>query len=256
MSKVPDVKKRSYERLHDLREDLLKLKKPKYDLILEFINDFMNIKFESLLHFKNINLDRNNHKFEISLENYRDKLEGNLQIDLSDNNNISNVLSICLETIDYSIHSHKITNSKTQGTRTLSRIYDEIKKDYTGNITASKFLKDLQKEANKKKSDEKKEKKKLVLSFVCDATNLNLSSLSKFKNIDCESIDEDNFENVVNKYKNELEEKLGIEIENTIDVCGILGDCIKCVGFFFKKEKIKNKNKDMQIIMSAIEKSK
>jgi hypothetical protein len=248
MSNTP--KKESYENLREMRSSILKLKQKKYLLILEFINDFSEIKYDSLLEFKNININKINiSKFESSLEKYRYKLEGELEIDLEKKEGICDILKLCTEKIYYSLHIYKLKNEKYNKITQIISIRDVIKKKCT---PQKKITSDLLINFKKETTKKKKEDQKLVLEFINDATNLKLSSINKFNNINIDKINQDEFEKSVNKYKNTLEETLGFDIENTIDICEILENCFKSLGLKYIK-KNKKMNNNIEIIMSIIE---
>ena len=116
--------------MKELKEHTLKKIKPKYDLILDFINKSFNLEIKSLTYLKKYNLaklDMDN--FEKILYDYKYKLEGELSIDIDDIHiDVVKILSDCLSSIDYSIHSHREKNEKTGKIKIFITIINEPKK--------------------------------------------------------------------------------------------------------------------------------
>jgi hypothetical protein len=119
-----------YVFMKELKEHTLKKIKPKYDLILEFINKSFNLELKSLTHLKKYKLaklDMDN--FEKILYDYKYKLEGELSIDIDDIHvDVIKILSDCLSSINYSIHSHREKSEKTGKIKIFITIINEPKK--------------------------------------------------------------------------------------------------------------------------------
>jgi hypothetical protein len=128
-----------YKLMHEEKQNELKLKIPKYNLILEFINKITGSKNDSLKDFKKYNLENiKEDNFEEILEEYRYKLEGELEIDIDNINiNIVKILSDCLESIDYSIIKHKTKNNDNKEIILLT-ILDESKEEIQNKIKEKK----------------------------------------------------------------------------------------------------------------------
>jgi hypothetical protein len=178
-----------YVFMNELKEHTLAKIKPKYDLILEFINKSFNLQIKSLKYFKKYNfskLDMDN--FEKILYEYKYKLEGELNIEIDDLHiNVIKILSDCLDSINYSIHSHK---EKTEEKNLFLTIIDEPKKNQSENknIIPQK-VKEFEKENNKIKKNKKKQILKFVNEFL--ETGEKIKSLTQFENIDISNIDEE-----------------------------------------------------------------
>lgn len=113
-----------YELMHEKKQRELDLKKSKYDLILEFVNKIIDSEIKSLKDFKKIDINKiDMNQFEKIIEEYRYKLEGELEIDIDNINiDIVKILSDCLESIDYSLIKHKIKDNEN---KILLSIIDE-----------------------------------------------------------------------------------------------------------------------------------
>ncbi len=105
--------KPTYVFMKELKEYSLNKIKPKYNLILEFINKSCDLKLKFLKDFKKINLKNINiDYFETILYDYKYKLEGELCIDIDDIHiDIIKILSDCLSAINYSIYVFKKKNN-------------------------------------------------------------------------------------------------------------------------------------------------
>jgi hypothetical protein len=89
-----------YIYMKELREYELHKSQSKYELILEFVNKISDSKFKSLCDFKNIDID----DIDMShFDNYKDKLESELKVKF-DSDKVIDVLSTCVESINYSIY--------------------------------------------------------------------------------------------------------------------------------------------------------
>lgn len=236
-----------YVFLKELKEHTLIKIKPKYDLILEFINKSFKLEIKTLIHFTKYNLsnlDMDN--FEKVLEDYKYKLEGELSIDIDDIHiDVVKILSDCLSSINYSVHSHR---EKTDKKKIFLTIIDEPKKETNSEnkIITPREIKKYEKENNKIKKD----KKKQILNFINDFLDKDakISSLSKFNNINILDISEEKQNNVIIKHKEILETNFDIEIELDDSIESILKKCIKNIGYELKKNKTKN-----QILLSIKE---
>ena len=105
--------------LKELKAYVIKQNEPKYDLILEFINKAVNLKLNSLLDFKYIDVEKiNAKKFRKVLAEYKDKLEEELSIklELDDDDeeevNIVNIISACVKSINYTVYRKRIVLEK------------------------------------------------------------------------------------------------------------------------------------------------
>lgn len=116
--KIPefDPTKPLYVHMHNLQQYYIKIKEPKYKLILEFVNKFYDSNFTSLKEFQSIDIDKiDRQKFKdlLEVEDYKDKLEGELQIDIDEIKlDIVNILAKCVESIDYSLYRKKVEFEK------------------------------------------------------------------------------------------------------------------------------------------------
>jgi hypothetical protein len=117
-----------YVLMHELKEKKLELEKPKYNLILEFINKAFELELKSLIDMKKYKLSKiNMDHFETILDDYRFKLEGELQIEINDMKiDIVKILSDCLKSIDYSLYLHKEKNEEKE--KIYLTIMDKLKK--------------------------------------------------------------------------------------------------------------------------------
>jgi hypothetical protein len=229
-----------YVFMKELKEHTLKKIKPKYDLILEFINKSCNLELKFLKDFKKYNLSKINiDNFEKILDDYKYKLEGELSIDIDDlHMDIVKILSDCLSSIDYSIHSHREKNEKTGKIKIFLTIIDEPKKENhpENKPIIPKEVKDFEKENNKIK----REKRKHVLKFVNDLFDTKLKSLKNFSNINISNIDEEKQDDIISKHKENLESEFDIEIDDDDNIESILKKCIKTIGYELKKTKVKD----------------
>jgi hypothetical protein len=105
--------------LKELKAYVIKQTEPKYDLILEFINKAVNLKLNSLLDFKYIDVEKINAKvFRKVLNEYKDKLEEelNIELQLDDDDeeevNIVNIISTCVKSINYTVYRKRIVLEK------------------------------------------------------------------------------------------------------------------------------------------------
>ena len=247
MSKLSyDPDKPLYEFMHDIKDHILSVNKIKYGLILNFINEFTNLKLKSLKFFKNIDLDKiNMEKFEEVLSDYKYKLEGELEIEIDDIHiNFIKILSDCLNSINYSIHSYQIKNEKVNKVKTFLTILDEPKKIASTEFAPSyKEIKGISKEYHKIKKDNKK----LVLKFINEITKQKLRSLKKF-NFELKEIDKENFDTVLSKYKDQFEKEFEIKINHKYTIIEILEACAKSIGHILKKD-----TKDSTVFVSFME---
>jgi hypothetical protein len=102
--------------MKDIKEITFQKIKPKYDLILDFINKSFNLNLKSLRDFKKYDYDDFNiDLFEDVLYDYKYKLEGELGIEINDLKiNVNKILSDCLESINYSLIVKKVENNKNK----------------------------------------------------------------------------------------------------------------------------------------------
>lgn len=114
MKPILNEKEPIYIYLKKLKEYTLFKNKDKYNLILEFINKFTNFNITSLCDFKDIDEDKINLKlYKDTLDLYKDKLEAELQIEINEYKmDMFHVLSLCLKSINYSIHKKTIIIKK------------------------------------------------------------------------------------------------------------------------------------------------
>jgi hypothetical protein len=140
MSKKSDkTEEPLYKLMHEEKQKELKLKIPKYNLILEFINKITELENKSLKDFKKFNLNNIKEEyFEEILAEYRYKLEGELEIDIDNINiDIVKILSDCLGSIDYSIIKQK-TKDNNNKENLLLTIIDESKEEILNKIKEKK----------------------------------------------------------------------------------------------------------------------
>lgn len=246
-----------YVFLKELKEHSFQKMKPKYDLILEFLNRSFNLEMKSLIHFKKYDfakLDIDN--FEKILDEYKYKLEGELQIDIDDFHiDVVKILSDCLNSIDYSIHTHKEKNEKNGEIKIFLTIINEPKKIInTENKTSiSKEVKKYKKENNKIKRN----KKKCILDFINAflGSENKIKSLTKFKDINISIIEEDIQKYIITKHQDILKNNFDIDIDDDDDIESVLNKCLKNINYQIIKTKTKNeKTKKREIFLSIKEK--
>jgi len=122
-----------YELQHNIKNDYRKkFLKPRYDLLLEFINKFHNVEISKLTDFTNVDLDKINKKnFKDILESgYRDQLENlfKINIDIMDIN-IIKILNDCTNIIEYKMITKEYTcGNKKKYYMTITRLTPFVSK--------------------------------------------------------------------------------------------------------------------------------
>lgn len=218
-----------YEILHDIKYNVInKNIEEKYNLILNFVNMFSPQKLTSLIKFHHVNVnDIKNEDVEKALEKYKYKLEGILSIDIDDINiDLTQILSDCLDTIDYSTRKSIDENNECIYISILDK---PRKKNYSRPKTPEE-IKNMQ----KKICDIYKEKKKIVLKFVNCFTNNKFRSLKKVE-FELNSIDKIEFKKIFTEHKKTLEESLFIKFDDNYNIISIMEKILFSIGYMIKK---------------------
>lgn len=124
-----DPNKPLYKFINEMKAYVIKENEKKYAFILEFINKSTGLKLKSLLDFKQIDIEKiNPKKFDDALTEYKDKLENELQTQIT-SNEIVDVIAICVESINYSVHRKRIVlEKKNRNSDSSDSSEDKIKK--------------------------------------------------------------------------------------------------------------------------------
>lgn len=218
-----------YETLHNIKYDIInKDIEEKYDLILNFVNIFSPIKLTTLKKFSKINIKEIKiENVKNALEKYKYKLEGELSIEINDDNiDLAKILSDCLDSIDYSIIK------KEYDDEIFISIIDKPRKKSNIRPKTPEEIKNIQ----NKISEIYKEKKKIFLKFINSLLNTKYRTLKKVE-FEIKSIDKEKFNQNFIEHKEELEKTLCIKFGSDNNIIEILEKCLFSFGYMIKKIK-------------------
>jgi hypothetical protein len=231
----------AYNIIHNMKYNIVnKNIEEKYDLIIKFINVFSPEKIESLRKFKKVDIcSLKIEKIKEALDKYKYKLEGELSIEIDDENiDIAKIIVDCLDSIDYSIIRSEYDD------KIYVTIVDVPRKK-NNNIrpkTPDEFKK-IQNDI----SEIYKAKKKIFLKFLNSVLKTKFKSVNKVK-FNVKDIVQKQFETTLFEYQDSLETilcvKFNIDINNEIKINKILEKCLFSFGYMIKKEKL---NEDITI---------
>lgn len=222
-----------YNIIHNLKYNIInKDMGEKYDLIIKFINMFSPIKMESLRNFKKIDIcELKNEKIKTALDKYKYKLEGELSIEIDDDNiDIIKIMVDCLDSIDYSIIKHEyddkifvtiINTPRKKSSNIRPKTPDEIKKIQNNMLEIYKA------------------KKNIFLKFINSVLKTKFKFIHKIK-FSADNIIQKDFETIFFEYKDSLEETLCVKFNEETKINKIFEKCVFSFGYMLKKEKLNN----------------
>lgn len=227
------MEKQLHTILREIKDNIInEFYEKKYNLILNFITLFFPKKIKDIKEIKRFDIEEFNYnKIKNAFEEYKYKLEGELEINFDDmeinkNVDIIKILNLCLDTINYSV------TKKEYDDKLYITIIDKPRKknEYIRPSTPDE-IKEMRKKLLKIKREKEKTFIKFLNNFSCEKTKT-LEKIKINKNI----LQEDKFKKYFEENKDILQEKLCVHFEEKMSIIKILEICCFSLNYMIKKE--------------------